>query len=80
MLVLTTKRMYFNAFGTDKDWSRTWQHIANWGVFEDALLVELPNGRPVLFALDATEPITHPAWIAALMEYAAEGGRLKPVG
>lgn len=69
-LVVTNKKLHFNAAGHGKDWSRTWRSISTWGVYEDAIQVELSNGKPLVFLLDSMNPLTHPGFVAAVVEYA----------
>jgi len=72
-LVVTNQRLMFNAAGSGKDWSRTWNSITIWGAMEDAVVVELGNGRPKLFVpLDPYLAASSPPVLASVFELAHE--------
>lgn len=70
LLIVTSKKLIFNAFGHGKDWSRTWNSISTWGVYADAVQVELSNGKPLVFIVDPTDAFTHPGFVSAIFSYA----------
>lgn len=70
LLVVTNKKLLFNAHSHGKDWSRTWNTITTWGVYADAVQVEQGNGKPLVFLLDSANPLTHPGFVSAVFEYA----------
>lgn len=72
MLIVTNKKLIFNGMGHTKDWSRTWNSINTWGVYSDAIQVEVSNGQPIVFYLGRKNALTHPAVMSAIFEYAMD--------
>jgi LysM repeat protein len=76
-LVITNKRLHFDAQGAEKDWSRTWKGIANWRAEHDAIRIELTSGNPKRFVVDPWRAKHNPAFLVQVVEYAhygADGG------
>jgi hypothetical protein len=72
-LVITNKRVHFDAQGTEKDWSRTWKGIANWKAESDAVRIELTSGNPKRFVVDPWRAKHNPVFLVQVITYAHDG-------
>jgi hypothetical protein len=84
-LLVTNKRIVFNAQGHGKNWVTRWGSVIDWNASGTELTIETSRGRPSVFDLDAATNIpndyvdTEPAVLRTIMAIASGAEEIVPI-
>lgn len=84
-LLITNKRIVFNAQGHGSNWVTRWGSVIDWNVSGTELTVETSRGRPSVFDLDAADNLpnnyvdTEPSVLRTILAIASGAEEIAPL-